>query len=309
MVLGADVGDNRQGSLKAERFTTGTSDGNNDVPFRSPVSRPMFRQTLRPFGAWALTLLFSPVWAAEFDCLLEPRQTVEIRSPVEGVLESISVQRGDAVKKGQVLAILQSAAEKAALELARSRAEMDGRVRVAEARLNSAIRKEERARDLYNKNFISDSGLEEARSQRQLAESELREARQGQRLAELESRQAAELVALRTIRSPFAGVVVERFQDPGEFAAAGVKEPILKLAQVDPLNVEVILPAAYFGKVRVGLTAEVTPEAPSGTFLARVTVVDPVIDAASGTFRVRADLPNPRREIPAGAKCRVRFPE
>lgn len=269
----------------------------------------MFRRIPRPAGACALVLLLSPASAAEFDCLLEARQTVEIRSPVEGVVESVLVQRGDAVKKGQVLVTLQSAAEKAALDLARSRAEMEGRVQAAEARLDVAVRKEQRTRDLYDRNFVSETALEDARAQRRLAEGELREAREGRRLAELEARRAAEAVALRTIRSPFDGVVVERFQDPGELAAAGAKDPILKLAQVDPLNVEVILPAAQYGRIRPGLQAEVAPEAPDGAFAARVAVVDPVIDAASGTFRVRLELPNPRREIPAGAKCRVRFPD
>ena len=45
-----------------------------------------------------------------------------------------------------------------------------------------------------------------------------------------------------------------------------------------------------------------------GTHTARVKVVDPVIDAASGTFGVRLELPNPNYRLPAGLKCKVRFP-
>jgi hypothetical protein len=52
----------------------------------------------------------------------------------------------------------------------------------------------------------------------------------------------------------------------------------------------------------------VIPEQPiGGRYSATVKVVDRVIDAASGTFGVRLELPNRQRAIPAGARCRVRF--
>lgn len=276
---------------------------------RLPALYSMLPNVLRWSCACALGVLLTPAWAAEFDCLVEARQLVEIRSPVEGLLESVPVQRGQSVKKGQVLATLQSGPEKAALDLARSRSEMEGTIKAAEARLDFAIKKEQRTQDLFDKNFISSSALDEARTQRLLAENELREARENKRLAELEVRRATEVVNLRTIRSPFDGVVVERFQLPGEFATTNIKDPILKLAEIDPLHVEVILPVAMYGKIRPGQKADVTPEAPGGTFQAEVTVVDRVMDAASGTFGVRLVLRNPRLEIPAGAKCKVRFPD
>ena len=71
--------------------------------------------------------------------------------------------------------------------------------------------------------------------------------------------------------------------------------------------VEVVLPATVYNRIRRGETATVTPEAPGGRYTATVTLVDRVIDAASGTFGVRLELPNPNLAIPAGAKCKVRF--
>ena len=56
-----------------------------------------------------------------------------------------------------------------------------------------------------------------------------------------------------------------------------------------------------------GMRWMVSPEAPGGRYTATVTLVDRVIDAASGTFGVRLELPNPNLAIPAGAKCKVRF--
>lgn len=57
--------------------------------------------------------------AALFDCLIEPTQTVDISSPVVGLLEKVNVRRGDKVRKGQVIASLESTAETASTALAR----------------------------------------------------------------------------------------------------------------------------------------------------------------------------------------------
>jgi RND family efflux transporter MFP subunit len=256
-----------------------------------------------------LALLTVPALSAaqEYDCLIEARQTVEIRSPVEGLLDTVTVDRGELVKKGQVLVTLESGPERATLAIARSRATMTGPVEAAQARVEFAKTKEKRQEELYRQNFVSSSALDEARTERKLAESELRVALENQKLAELEVVRAEELLAMRVIRSPFDGVVVERLLDPGEFATTNIKEPILKLAEIDPLNVEVVLPAVQFGRIKRGDRAEVSPETGGGRYPAKVAVVDRVIDGASGTFGVRLDLRNPGGAIPAGAKCSLRF--
>jgi membrane fusion protein (multidrug efflux system) len=83
----------------------------------------------------------------------------------------------------------------------------------------------------------------------------------------------------------------------------------MKLAQIDPLRVEVFAPVELFGKIAIGMQAEVRPEeAMGGVHTATVTVVDRLIDAASATFGVRLELPNPELAVPAGLRCRVRFP-
>ena len=64
--------------------------------------------------------------------------------------------------------------------------------------------------------------------------------------------------------------------------------------------------ASYF--TEVGMIGVVMPEAPvGGSYSATVTVVDRVVDAASGTFGVRLELPNTDHALAAGLKCRVRF--
>jgi RND family efflux transporter MFP subunit len=243
----------------------------------------------------------------DFDCIAEARQIVDIRSPVDGLIEKVALERADAVKKGQVIVTLESGPERAALAIARSKAAMTGPVEAAQARVQFAKSKEKRQEELFRQNFVSSSALDEARTERKLAESELRVAVENQKLAELEVHRAEELLSMRTLRSPIDGVVVQRYLKAGEFASTNVKDPILKLAQVDPLNVEVVLPATWYGKIHKGDAASIIPETPGTTFTGRVSVVDRVIDAASGTFGVRLELHNPNNVIPAGAKCRLRF--
>lgn len=257
---------------------------------------------------WVCALLPMAAAAAEHDCMIEARQRVDIRSPVEAVIESVQVQRGDLVKKGQIIITLESGPERAALSLAKSRATMLGELKAAEARVDLTQKKLVRAEELYKQNFVSVNALDEARADYRLAAEQFRQAQENQKLAELEVNRASEVLAMRTIRSPFTGVVVEIMQKPGEFSASNIKDPIVKLAEIDPLNVEVVLPVSLYGQIAVGARGEVMPEAPiGGKYNAVVSVVDRVVDAASGTFGVRLEMSNRDRKIPAGVRCRVRF--
>ena len=125
----------------------------------------------------------------------------------------------------------------------------------------------------------------------------------------LEHKHATDLLSRRYLRSPFNGVVVDRFLNPGDLAESGTgRKPIMKLAQVEPLRVEVVLPLPAWGKLPVGTKANVMPEGLGGSYPAVVTVSDSVFDSASGTFGVRLELTNPKGVLPAGIRCKVAFP-
>ena len=244
-----------------------------------------------------------------FACLIEPNQKIELRSPVEALIEDILVQRGSVVKKGQVLVQLDSGVEQAALASARYRAIMEGQVRSSEARLNYARDKHRRREELNRQNFISAQERDDAYAEMRVAEAELIEAKDNRELSALDATRLQELLDQRTLRAPFSGVVMERLQEPGELAFTGEgARPILKLAEINPLRVEVVLPVGLYGTIKVGSRVSVEAEAPlKGSYKATVKVVDKVVDSASGTFGVRLDLPNPKGDIPAGIKCRARF--
>ncbi len=243
---------------------------------------------------------------SDLDCLIEPSQVVTVTMPVEGLLETVTVDRGDLVKKGQVLATLESSVERATVAVARARAAIEAPIKGSQIRIEFGDRRLARTELAYKEGGLPLKELDEAETSKVLAEIGLIEARENRRLAEVELERAEAALALRTILSPVRGVVMQRFLFPGEFAK---QAPILKLAQIDPLYVEVIAPVAMLGKIAVGMRADVIPEAPvGGVYAARVKVVDQVVDAASGTFGVRLELPNPNYRLPAGLRCKIRFP-
>jgi RND family efflux transporter MFP subunit len=264
-----------------------------------------------------LFLLFAQVGLAgttangnDLDCLIEPQEVVNLSSPVEGVLEKVYVDRGAIVKKGQVVAQLDSSLENANVSLARARANVEAAIKSGEARLTFSTLKATRAEKLYERNLIALADLQEAQTEKKLAEMALVNALDNQRLANLELERANVALSRNIIRSPINGVVVERFLSAGEFVSGQFKNdsPIVKIAQIDPLRVEAFAPVALKGKILPGMPAKLTMEAPmNSTHEVRVAVVDRVVDAASSTFRVRLELPNPQHRIPAGLKCKVTF--
>ncbi|MHA4866068.1 efflux RND transporter periplasmic adaptor subunit [Duganella sp. PWIR1] len=257
----------------------------------------------------ACAVAAAPAAAAQFDCLIEPRQTIEVRPYTEGLVAKVLVQRGDSVRLGQVLVELESGLERASADVASFRAQMQGTVKSRESRLDFLAQKASRREQLVKENYISRQDHDESAAEHRLAQAELLDAEDTRKLAGLEYQRSMEQLRLRTIRSPIDGVVMERLINPGELADnRDIRKPLLKLAEISQLHVEVLLPSAAYGAVKVGEQVNVLPEQPSGRRLAAtVKVIDKVFDAASGTFGVRLTLPNPGGAVPAGVKCKAEF--
>ncbi|MGN6310365.1 MAG: efflux RND transporter periplasmic adaptor subunit [Xanthobacteraceae bacterium] len=103
-------------------------------------------------------------------------------------------------------------------------------------------------------------------------------------------KRAAALLTQRTIVSPINGYVTKRIMAPGENVFEQAK--IMKIAQVDPLRVEVHLPIAGFPLIKEGMKAEIRPSQPTGVvYTATVSVIDKVLDAASELGDGGADSP------------------
>jgi RND family efflux transporter MFP subunit len=225
-------------------------------------------------------LLIPKISAAddEFECMIEPYEMVDLSSQVPGILDKVSVERGDFVEEDAELARLKSGVENASVDLARARVEF-------------AERKVVRNEELHKKQLISIHEKDEM-------ETELK-------VYKLQLLEEEERLKLRTIRSTVKGVVMERMLGPGEYVG---ENPIFKIARIDPLHVEVIAPVSRYGMIKKGMRAKVIPEEPvGGKYIGRVVIVDQVIDAGSGTFGVRIELPNRNHKLPAGLRCNVSF--
>ena len=255
------------------------------------------------WGAAAGAMLPAVVLAQALGCLIEPFRVSEVGSPIIGVIETTAVERGEPVRAGQVLATLRAEVERQSLAVAESKAQAVGELRAAEANAELARQKLTRAKDLADKQFISSQALEQARAESMVAENRLAQAREQRDVYQREHELAQAQLGQRTIRSPISGVIVERYLSAGERVE---DKPIYRVAMVNPLRVEVVLPASAYAQVRQGMSVTVVPEFPGASpRQARVTLVDRVIDGASNTFRVRMELPNADMSLPAGLRCKV----
>lgn len=247
---------------------------------------------------------------AEFQAVLRPARTVEISSATVGILASVNVDRGDRVAPGQVLAVLDSQVERADLAVIRSRAESNTVVEISETQLVRIRARFEQAEDLFGERIMSSEEFEQFRTELQIAELNLRKAREDKVQDQLELKRAEARLAQRTVRSPVEGVVIERHLSPGELVDRSARAVIVEVAQLDPLYIDVRVPQSLLGSLEKGSKAVVDPEFPAEReYECSVQTIDPVVDAATGSLRVRLALPNPDFDIPAGLRCTVRFLE
>lgn len=250
-------------------------------------------------------LLWAGPGAADepLDCVIEPHQLVDVSSSEFGVIGRVHVDKADRVEKGDTLAELQTEVEEAALRLSRARASATGELELLRRTFEFNTRLRQRNEALHSKRAVSSQVLDEVRTEEDLSRLRVKQVAEKNEVARLQAERDALALARRIIRSPISGVVVQRFKTAGEYVEG---DPIVQVAQVDPLRVELVVPISLYGQIDVGATARVTPELPiEGDFVATVVAVDPLVDAATATFGVRLMLPNPGHRLPPGLKCTV----
>ena len=215
---------------------------------------------------------FSLALQAE-SCLVLPSRDVQLSSPVSGVALKKVAERGQRVSKGDVLLQLDDRQEFAALA-------------VAKARLDFAERRLERNQTLLSQNILADQEADELETERALAE--------------LEYKQARTLAGLKVIRAPIDGTVVAMEVDLGEYVGA---DPILRLAQLDPVKASLVFRSEYLGQIRVGQAFDLKVQHSDKSASGVVKLIDDLVDPGSGTFGVEIELPNPDFSIVPGLRC------
>lgn len=275
-------------------------------PTLSNSCRLALAATLCALGSTAAQAQPAASSAALLACLIVPDRVAELGSPVIGVVDEVLVERGDTVRKGQVLARLRAEVERAASSVVRSRADSEAELRGAVAGNDLALQKLARARALAAQNFVSGQAVEQAETEHRIANERMLQAREqlGTSARELGSAQAQ--LAQRVLRAPFDGVITERYVHPGERVE---DKPMLKIAVIDRLRVEVVASTSLFGSLRMGQELNVQPELGNhGARAARITQIDRVLEPASNTFRLRLALANGDGQLPAGLRCKATLP-
>jgi RND family efflux transporter MFP subunit len=206
---------------------------------------------------------------------LKANQQATLYAKVGGYLKSIPVDKGDAVTAGQAIAEIE--VPELMADLARTRAETN----VATLELNRL-----EAAAAKSPELITPLALDAVRGRAEIA-------RANQARAET-------LLAFAKVSAPFAGIVTARFADPGAFipAATAASTPasaaLVTISDFQTVRASVAMPELEASRVKVGQPVRVSLEGVTGNaFEAKVSRLAYVLDDATKTMLVEADLPNP----------------
>jgi membrane fusion protein (multidrug efflux system) len=219
---------------------------------------------------------------------LRPLQQANIGSKTLGVLDAVLVDRGDRVKKGQLLAIVRPSDLPDQLAAAR------GTLAMAQSSLQLARASYERASKLAPAGVVSTAELQSAAAA--VAASESQNAAAQAQVSALATR----LGEMR-LDSPMDGVVAARLLDPGAIVGLISGGTALTIVRTDVLRVFISVPERQIAGITIGKEAHVELDAlPGRSFHGKVVRVAPTLDPTTRTLDVEVELPNPTDEMRPG---------
>jgi membrane fusion protein (multidrug efflux system) len=256
--------------------------------------------------------------------LISPDQA-KVSAEAAGVVQSVSVQLGDEVQRGQELVRLnprelELALQRAESALRQTEAELGmasdasqpppddqiATIQTAAANRDDARQQNQRAEQLATRGLMAGADVDTTRTKLKVTEAAYESALQTVRSlrASLEDRRASYELAQKklndaVIRAPVAGAVSERLVQPGEF----IKEdtPVITLVVMDPLKLSTAAQEKYAGVMKPGMPVQFTVESyPNEMFRGQIVSVSPAVDQATRTFTVEAELPNRDHRLKPG---------
>lgn len=255
--------------------------------------------------------------AAATDLLTLPGETAAwydstIYARVNGYVGSWSVDFGDRVREGQVMAVIQTPELDAELAAAKARlkaAEADLQVRQAEA--DFARTTYERWRD-SPKGVVSEQEREDKKAGFASANARFAAGQAQVNLVQSEVDRLAALQSFKQVTAPYAGRVTERRIDIGNLVTAGSNAgttPLYHMVKDDPMRVFVDVPQSAAAELmKPGIEASVTLDnIPGKVFKGPLARAANAVDPKSRTMRVEVDLPNPTGELVSGQYVQVGF--
>lgn len=238
----------------------------------------------------------------EYPGSVRAQQFVEVRARVEGYLEKMLFEEGTYVKKDQVLFIIDPRQYKATVDRAKA---VLARNKALELK---AERDLERIRPLYDQKAASQLDLDNAIASYESAKAEVQ-------MSEADLRQDELALGYTTVRSPISGYISERHVDIGTLVGPGGQSLLANIVKSDTVLVEFKMTDLDYQKskarnVNIGQKDSLRKWDPYVTitladksvykYRGLVDFADPQVDSKSGTFSVRAELPNPDRELLPG---------
>lgn len=240
---------------------------------------------------------------------IRAQQFVEVHARVEGYLERMTFEEGTFVKKGQVLFVIDPRQYQAKADKARAQLKKD------QAQERKAEHDLERIRPLYEQNAASQLDLDNA-----VAAYESAQAAVGMSRADLD--QALMELDYTVVRSPISGNISERLVDLGTLVGTGGKSKLATVVKSDTVLVDFSMTALDYLKskernVNLGQKVEnrswqpfITITLADGTeypYRGLVDFAEPQVDPRTGTFSVRAEMPNPQHTLLPGQFTQVRL--
>ncbi len=230
------------------------------------------------------------------------RERIEISPRFQGVVKWIGVKKGDAVKKDQVVVLLDDAEQKARV------AEAQGRLASAQVALSRAELSQRRVRELWERNVSSKEADDEARLAVDAAKAAITEVEGQLALAQA-------YLDWTVIRSPIDGVVLEKLAEPGELVtpqsfggARGPSTAVLAVANLQDLQVEIDVSESDLAKISLGQRAQVSPEAyPDKHYEGVVAEISPEANRQKGTLQIKVQIQNPDRYLTPELSAKVEF--
>ena len=253
--------------------------------------------------ATLLLVGIQPLTAATFEGFAEPYQQIDIASGNEpGIIDQIFVHEGQAISKGELVAQLESGVLETSLDIAKHRAQLNGRIDAAAAEYRMRHTRFEKLNQLLREGHASPAEIDRARMDLEVAKAQVELAREDIDLAKLECRRIEAQIEQRRFRSPIDGFVTEIVREVGE--STMISDPrLMTLVQLHPLRVKFPVSRDCGTKVREGQTVQIKLPEINQTVNAEVEVVSPVLDAKSGTMQITCVLNNESRQYRAGTRC------
>jgi RND family efflux transporter MFP subunit len=242
-----------------------------------------------------------PAIAATFETFLEPARVVDISTPYRDRIETIHVRENDLVKQGDLLAELESRVLKSQLAQAELAASMHGEIDAARALVRMRKKRMAMLDELKKSGNARPQELNTAKTELSMARADLQSALDRQKLKKSKARVIAAQIEEKRLTSPIDGVVVAVYKQEAELAGGTDNQPLLTLAQLDPLHAVFHLSpdAARILEGKKQVTLSITGMDVKGS----IDFVSPVIDAQSGTVTVRVIVPNPKHRLHSGERC------